>query len=311
MDLYKELIRTSPKTEIDWQDRFRISGGQEPLTNPKIGELVTYANSFDYNIGMYTNGYMLTSKFIEKQPGLNNLKNLRISVYGHDDESYFKVTKKLGAWTIVSENLKHLEMKNTQLGVNYIVLPGHSADYLKLIHALIKLQDQMKRPFNFITVREDFSQDLIYIDNDERKKLTQTILDANYLAAKHLPDMKIDYGYALDPLQYGKSIGPLRMAKYDQLDGYGLPQASVQVDILGNIYTYHETAFLDRPGSNKFIIGNVADGLNKVIQKHLTGKSFNYIPSDTEMLDAYDHVVSLAVWSARQDQSSAVPSLFD
>lgn len=297
MELYKQLITDSPRDGADWQDRFRISGGQEPLTNPRVGELATHAKQLGYKVSMYTNGYMLTPKYSEK---LADLKMLRISVYGYDDASYFQVTKKQNAWTTVSENLKQLELYNTTLGVNYIVLPGHSQDYLKLIHSLVKLQDSMKRPINFLTVREDFSQDLIYIDEDERQRLASIIQQVNTIANQYMPDLKIDYGYALDPLQYGKSIGPLRMAKYHQLDGYGLPQASVQVDILGNIYAYHETAFLDRPGSNKFIIGNVKEGVENVIKKHLSGKPFDYLPSDPEMLDAFDHAVSLAVWAAKQ-----------
>jgi dTDP-4-amino-4,6-dideoxy-D-glucose ammonia-lyase len=308
MELYKQLITDSPRSGADWQDRFRISGGQEPLTNPRVGELATHAKQLGYNVSMYTNGYMLSPKYSEK---LNDLKMLRISVYGHNDDSYFQITKKQNAWTTVSENLKQLELHNTNLGVNYIVLPGHSDDYLKLIYALIKLQDSMKRPLNFITVREDFSQDLIYIDDSERQKLIDIIHEANNLIEKHIPHCNIDYGYALDPLQRGQRIGPLRMAKYNQLDGYGLPQASIQVDILGNIYVYHETAFLDRPGSNKFIIGNVKDGIEDVIKKHLAGKPFEYLPSDTEMLDAFDHAVSLAVWATKQDQQAGVPALFD
>lgn len=311
IELYKEMIATSPKTGQDWQDRFRVSGGQEPLTNPRIGELVSFTNSHNYKVSMYTNGYMLTPKYIEKQIGLNDLKSLRISLYGYDDDSYYNVTKKINAWSIVRENLIQLEMNNTQLGVNYIILPGHSDDYLKLIHSLISLQDKMKRPLNFLTVREDFSQDLIYIDNNERQKLIDIIYQVSYLAEKNLPNLKIDYGYALDPLQQGKQIGPLRMAKHTQLDGYGFPQASVQVDILGNVYVYHETAFLDRPGSNKFIIGNIKDGLENVIKQHLSGQPFEYIPSDTEMLDAFDHAVSLAIHTAKQDNLLGVESLFD
>lgn len=310
MDLYKQLISESPRNGANWQDRFRISGGQEPLTNPRIGELISHAAKLDYNVSMYTNGYMLTPKFLSNQPGMNDLKSLRISLYGHNNDSYYNVTKKSNAWTIVSNNLRELEMYDTQLGVNYIILPGHSNDYLQSIYALATLQDTMKRPINFITVREDFSQDLIYVSNDERKQLIDIIARVKEYATKHLPHTHIDYGYALDPLQHNQIIGPLNMAKHTQLDPHGLVQASVQVDILGNIYAYHETAFLDRPGSDKFIIGNIKDGLENVIQQHLDSAGFSYIPSDTEMLDAFDHAVSLAVWAARQDLESGSDSLF-
>ena len=305
IDMYKQLISESPQTGADWRDRFRISGGQEPLTNPRIGEIVSYAANLNYRVSMYTNGYMLTEKYVN---GLSDLSSLRISLYGYDNNSYYQTTKKINAWTIVAQNLSNIELYDTQLGVNYIILPGHVDDYFKLIQSLANLK--MKRPLNFITVREDFSQDLIYINNDERKRLIDIIAKVNEYAKEHLPDTKIDYGYALDPLQHNQIIGPLNMATAEQLDSHGIVQASVQVDILGNIYAYHESAFLDRPGSNKFIIGNAKDGLENVIKQHLAGAGFKYIPSDTEMLDAFDHAVSLAVWAARQDQARNVPSLF-
>jgi dTDP-4-amino-4,6-dideoxy-D-glucose ammonia-lyase len=310
IELYKELISSSPKTELNWEDRFRFSGGQEPLTNPRIGELISYAASHKYKIGMYTNGYMLTEKYIEKQTGLNDLANLRISLYGYDNDSYFNTTKKQNAWDIVSKNIKNLKFDKTNLGFNYIILPGYGYDFLKLIHALILLQDEMTMPISFISVREDFSQDLVFINHHERIQLIDIISEANNLCKKHLPHVNIDYGFALDPLQDKRIIGPLKMAKFNQLDGYGIPQASVQVDILGNVYVYHETAFLDRPGSNKFIVGNIKDGLENVIKQHLAGKPFEYLPSDTEMLDAFDHAVSLAVYAARHDHQAGVLSLF-
>lgn len=305
IDMYKQLISESPRVGADWQDRFRISGGQEPLTNPRIGEIVSHAANLDYRVSMYTNGYMLSEKY---QAGLNDLASLRISLYGHDDDSYHQVTKKTNAWSIVANNLSNIEMHDTQLGVNYIILSGHVDDYFKLIQALAKLK--MKRPLNFITVREDFSQNLIYINDDERKRLIDIIPQVNEYAKQHLPGTKIDYGYALDPLQNNQIIGPLNMATSEQLDPHGIVQASVQVDILGNIYAYHETAFLDRPGGDKFIIGNIKDGLENVLKQHLASPGFRYIPSDTEMLDAFDHAVSLAVWAARRDMARNVQPLF-
>ena len=39
------------------------SGGLEPLTNPKIGELVNYAKSKNIKLPIITNGYSLTESF--------------------------------------------------------------------------------------------------------------------------------------------------------------------------------------------------------------------------------------------------------
>ena len=65
-----EILGRDPKTDIAWRDRFRISGGLEPLTNPYIGEIISYGNSKGFKMQMYTNAYALTSKFLLKQPGI-------------------------------------------------------------------------------------------------------------------------------------------------------------------------------------------------------------------------------------------------
>ena len=305
IDIYKNLMADAPHDGDHWKDRFRISGGQEPLTNPRIGELVSYGASLGLRMGMYTNAYMLTTSFMNKQPGMFNLDYLRVSLYGYDDHSYDMTTKRANSWKIVRNNLVNwAKLDGTQdirIGVNWIILPGKSHDYMRFLKAMSDLQDDMGRALDFITVREDFSQDLVYINDEERHQLSGIMLEADKLVATSMPNTKIDYGYALEPLRQGKIAGPLKMAKYNQLDAKGLAQASVQVDIAGNVYAYHETAFLDRPGSDRFIIGNAKDGMEAVIKSHLTNGNLEYIPSDTEMLDAFDHAVSLAVWAAKQD----------
>ena len=62
--IFKKIIDQDPKTDIAWRDRFRISGGLEPLTNPYIGEIISYGNSKGFKMQMYTNAYALTSKFL-------------------------------------------------------------------------------------------------------------------------------------------------------------------------------------------------------------------------------------------------------
>lgn len=311
LDIYKDLISSAPKDHPNWRDRFRISGGQEPLTNPRIGELVAYAKQLGYRIGIYTNGYMLTPTFLSRQQGLLELDYLRISAYGYDDESYQKTTKKKQSWSVIRNNLiewaRSDETRNISLGMNWIMLPGKTQEFVRFLHELRSLQDDMGRPLDFLTVREDFSQDLVSISEYERYQLIKILRDLDMFVKEHLPDTKIDYGYALEPLTRGILSGPLKMAKHTQLDGKGIPQASVQVDVLGNVYAYHETAFLDRPGSDKFIIGNASQGIEQIVRSHLSSPArFEYLPSDTEMLDAFDHAVSLAVWAARQDKMNGI-----
>jgi len=78
---------------------------------------------------MITNGYMLTPKRTEAQPGLFELDSIRVSLYGVDEDSYYYVTRRRGAYQAVIQNmiefLKARNVTNPDLkaGFNYIVLP--------------------------------------------------------------------------------------------------------------------------------------------------------------------------------------------
>ena len=127
-EVFKQVIDQDPKQGKFWQDRFRISGGLEPLTNPHIGKIISYGNSQGFKMQMYTNGYALTEKFLDKQPGILDLEVMRISLYGFDQESYYRVTKNKKAYGIVLKNLKDFCMRipttdsKIKLGVNWIIL---------------------------------------------------------------------------------------------------------------------------------------------------------------------------------------------
>ena len=304
--VYKSILADAPKDK-GWENRFRISGGQEPLTNPRIGELVQYGSGLGYKLGMYTNGYMLTPQFLNKQPGLTELDYLRFSMYGYNAVSY-EVTTKKNAWATVRKNLIHfINTTEVKVGLSWIVLPGKAHDFLDFMLEIKDMMPSLRRTIDFISVREDFSQNSVYINHAERESFMAVVRTIGMMQKTYFPDIKIDYGYQLDQLQRGYTNGPLFMAKANQLDGKGLPQASVQVDTLGNVYAYHGSAFIDRPGSDKFIIGNAENGIDAVVKDHLTSDSrIKYIPSDVEMLDAYDHAISLAVWRARKEPHNPV-----
>ena len=68
--LVKSLFDQSPKDHPNWQTRFGISGGHEPLTNPYLGDMIDYGSDLGYKISIYSNGYMLTPKILSKKPGL-------------------------------------------------------------------------------------------------------------------------------------------------------------------------------------------------------------------------------------------------
>ena len=63
IELYKALIDEAPR---DDKNRFYISGGLEPFTNPKLNQIISHLKNNNFNSSMYTNGYMLTSKYLNK-----------------------------------------------------------------------------------------------------------------------------------------------------------------------------------------------------------------------------------------------------
>lgn len=301
-EVFKKVIDQDPKQDQYWQDRFRISGGLEPLTNPHIGKIISYGNNNGFNMQMYTNGYALSEKFLEQQQGIFDLEMMRISLYGHDSESYYKVTKNKKGYDIVKENLKTFcklvpQVKSKiKLGVNFIILPGHSQDLLSVFDMVNEVNSVSDFKISFITLREDFSQSANYISNEERSKLHDI-----FLQIEKDSDIHIDYGYALHNVRHGIINGPIAMATHDQMDRYGFPQIATSVDSLGNFYVYHESNFLERPGSTRYIIGNIIEqSVEDIVRDHLAGKGIKPQPFDVGFLDAFDHTTTLLIHEAQQ-----------
>ena len=85
---YKDIISNLPKNST-----ISISGGLEPLTNFKLGEIITHAKSLGHRVPLITNAHMLTPAYLKKQPGIWDLDSLRVSLYGTDEESTYFVTR--------------------------------------------------------------------------------------------------------------------------------------------------------------------------------------------------------------------------
>ena len=92
IETYKKLIDEAPN---DDKNRFYISGGLEPLTNPKLGEIISHLKKKNFNSSLYTNGYMLTKKFLNKNPEIFDLDSLRISFMVLTANNILKLQKKL------------------------------------------------------------------------------------------------------------------------------------------------------------------------------------------------------------------------
>lgn len=300
-EVFKQVIDQDPKQGKFWQDRFRISGGLEPLTNPNIGKIISYGNSQGFKMQMYTNGYALSQNFLEKQQGILDLEVIRISLYGYDKESYYRVTKNKKAFDIVTKNLKDFCKKvpttgsKIKLGVNWIILPGHSEDVKSIFKMIKDINSVSNFKISFITLREDFSQSNNYISDEEREKLHKIFLEV-----EQDTDVHIDYGYALHSVRHGKPTGPIKMATHEQMDKHGWPQIATSIDSLGNLYVYHETGFLDRPGSDRYIIGNIKNSnVSDIVKQHLQGPGIKARPFDVSFLDAFDHTTTLLIHEAK------------
>ena len=299
-DVFKRVVDEDPRDRDNWQDRFRISGGLEPLTNPRIGDIIQYGADNEFNMQLYTNGYALSQRLLDKQPGLLNLEMMRISLYGHDDSSYTSVTRIPKSYNIVKENLRNFLQCNsaTKVGVNWIILPGHAQDVLNVFDMLEDVNSTQDKKVQFITLREDFSQNAVYLSDAERNELIYIFakIEQKCANSRHLKHMHIDYGYQLDPIRNGTPTGPLQMAQYDSMNRYGFPQVSTAIDSLGDLYVYHETGFIDRPGAQRYIIGNIKDSnIAQIVQNHLAGPGITPKPFDTSFLDAFDHTISLVL----------------
>lgn len=305
-DLFYQTIDQDPKTDPVWHDRFRISGGLEPLTNPYLGDIITYGKNRGFKMQLYTNGNMLTSKYINQNPGMLDLEAVRISLYGTTAEKAFAVTKNKHSFNNIIENvITYLNAASTtKVGLNWIILPGHTKDVLELLEVIDTINSRANRPINFVTLREDFSQNIRVISDQEKTDLMNIFQDVETFKSTKYPSVHFDYGYALDPLRKGLNLGNLKMINWDEMVPANFPQVSVAVDVKGDVYVYHESGFLDRPGSERYIIGNIRNSsVEEVTRQFVESRQrIKPLPTDVGFLDAFDHVVSILINQANSDK---------
>lgn len=308
-ELFKQIIDQDPKTDAMWQDRFRISGGLEPLTNSNLGNIISYGNSCGYKMQLYTNGYLMTKKYLERHSGMLDLHAVRFSLYGVDAESAFRVTRNPKSFdNIVGNIINYLNTStNTKVGINWIILPGHANSVLKLINVIEHINQTASRPVDFVTLREDFSQNITVISDLERKQLIEIFREVSITKQKWPTHW--DFGYSLESLARGHNTGQLCMINWQQMVPEGFPQVSVAVDVKGDIYNYHESGFLDRPGSSRYIIGNIKNSsIDKQVKLWVEScRKVRPLPPDVGFLDAFDHVVSELILQSRSDSEFGVP----
>lgn len=311
LEVFKQVVDQDPKTDPFWDDRFRISGGLEPLTNRYLGDIISYGKANGYKMQLYTNGYMMTPNYIQKHPGMLDLYAVRFSLYGVDSESAFAVTRHPKSFDRIIENIINYinQSEDTRVGINWIILPGHTRDVIKLIDIVNTINHRAKRPIDFVTLREDFSQNVRVVSDEERENLIEIFDQIKQFKQNKWPHTHWDFGYALEPLVHGKNAGPLTMISWRDMVPETFPQVAVAVDVKGDVYVYHESGFLDRPGADRYIIGNINNSsVEQVVQDFVSaGKKIKPMPPDVSYLDAFDHVVSRLINQARDDEKFGIP----
>lgn len=308
--LLLQMIRSAP---ADVRERFYFSGGLEPLTNPRIGELVAAAAGRGFHPSLYTNGFMLTEQLVERQPGLWQLDALRVSLYGVDEATYLQTTQRSEAFARVVANVRRfLELRERRggkprVGVNFVVQTGRISEVDRLFDVLETLPG-----LDFVTLREDYARPPGQgLRADERSKLL-TFFDRidERLARPTMNHLKVDFGYALEAIKRGNFDAELRLVRDEELRPHGHPQASVVVDLHGDVFLYREAGFIARPGADRYIIGRVSDEmpLDAIVARFLARpEGIAPHPGDVAFLDAYDHVVSTLLRQAEDDIAFGVP----
>jgi dTDP-4-amino-4,6-dideoxy-D-glucose ammonia-lyase len=299
---------------------FYVSGGLEPLTNPGIGELVWTGAARGFKLSLYTNGFMLTPHLLSKQQGLWELDTLRISLYGVDQASTTRVTRNDKAFEQVRRNAKtFLRLRNERgvpmkFGFNFVVLPGQIHQVLELAELIAEVNRDAgnDRQVDFLTLREDYSVPVERgLSAAERARMVEILgaLEERCLR-DDLCDLQIDFGYALQAASEGVVGRPLEMVPYAHMRPHGYPQISVVVDLLGDVYLYRESGFLERPGARRYIIGRVSEtrSLEQVVAEFLaSGRRIEPEPGDTGFFDVFDHVVTRLLNQADADERFGVP----
>ena len=281
-NIYKQIIEQDDGKD---KNRFGITGGLEPLTSPYINDICKDLIDKGYKSRMVTNGFLLNDKILSKNPYINSLDHLRISLYGLDNEEYVATTRHKLGWQVVKENLTNYNKRDdkTKLFLNYVLLP----DNFENLHSIINYIQDIGGIEN-LSLREDFS---FQYEINNRNKLKDSLL----LFDEKIKNMNItiDYGYALQQLLNGEDAILMRVT-HKELRPKQSPQVKICVDPNGNIYSYMEAGFVDRPGAIRHALGNI---INSSVEQELKKQiEITPLPDDIQSLDAYNHLIERYVY---------------
>jgi len=263
------------------KDRFGVTGGLEPLTSPYIGKICEDLYKKGYRARMVTNGFLLNDKMLSKNPYINSLHHIRVSVYGiHEDETE-STTKHAKAHRIVKQNLKDYNMRpdRTSLHLNYVLLPGRVD---KLIDIFNYIEDI--GGVETLSLREDHS---FRYNITDRKRLQDILMQFDE-RAKSEKRFIVDYGYGLQNAMCGIE-SPITEVFHHELIPTQSPQVKVCVDPRGDIFSYMDAGFTGRPGHMRHCLGNVT---GSSIEEQLK-KMIRIEPEvdDPTFMDAFNHLI--------------------
>jgi len=327
---YKKIISELPKNST-----ISISGGLEPLTNFKLGEIISHAKSLGHRVPLITNAHMLTPAYLKKQPGIWDLDSLRVSLYGVDEESTYFVTRHPKAYKLVKDNIikflqeRNRKRSNVKVGLNYIIIPEIIDTILPLLDYIVDINNQVDGPgIDFLTIREDFGSVTEITDNidkdidgrkyhldgflnkEQRTQLINIFKKFNERLDVECPNLHVDFGYAMVALGDGVLGKPLARVNGKSMRKSGFPQLSVAIDSVGDIFLYREAGFKDRPGNDKFIAGRIEDNkpLDSVLKNFVESKHIaNLEIDDSRFMDSYDHLITMLVNQAEDDKNFKLP----
>ncbi|MGV8120905.1 MAG: radical SAM protein [Candidatus Xenobiia bacterium LiM19] len=131
-DLYRDIIKQLSEFPEGSIKRIVFSGLGEPLTNPRLPEMIKIAadSKIANRIEIITNGILLTPDLCDQLVN-TGITNINISIQGINDEHYFEVCGKKVDFEKLVENLKYLYTNRRDVKI-----------YIKAIDAAIRNKEE-------------------------------------------------------------------------------------------------------------------------------------------------------------------------
>jgi len=311
-ELFRRLLAEAPR---DLPRRFYLSGGQEPLTNPDLAALVGFAAEYGHRMTLYTDGMMLTPRFLSRNEKLWRLDTLCLSLQGAQGATARRTASQCGAATQVIANAKSLVRWKTgrgstmRVGLHHVVKSGQISQLRNVARAVVAIASHSgeRRGINFLTLRENHAASgETTIRGEEREQLRDELMELkSFFLAEGMKELEIDLDNSMQGLVDGLETVPVRRVTHREILGRGYPQISVVVDLLGDVYLYREAAFSERAGAERYIIGRLTPeiGLAELLQRYIADKGRFVTPGagDEVFLDAFDHAVTAFLRQASDD----------